>query len=151
MKCKLVGAVVFLLALFLSLSPAYAGSGTVTVTLLPAEVQATARWNATIPGVDPACPGAPCQVSGATHTFNWGGAGAKNVTIILNDVPGWIIPDTSGVHGLPNGGSLNLSYTYVADPAAKGSVSVTITPAGAIADGAQWRVDGGAWQNSGAT
>jgi len=151
MKCKLVGAVVVMLALFLSLSPAYAGSGTVTVTLLPAGVQATARWNASIPGVDPACPGVPCQISGATHTFNWGGGGAKNVSITLNDVPGWVTPDFSGVHGLPNGGSLNLSYTYTLAPVPTGSVSVTINPAGAVAAGAQWSVDGGAWQNSGAT
>lgn len=32
-----------------------------------------------------------------------------------------------------------------------GSVKVTISPASAVSDGAQWRVDGGAWQNSGAT
>jgi uncharacterized repeat protein (TIGR02543 family) len=31
------------------------------------------------------------------------------------------------------------------------SLQVTITPAGAITAGAQWQVDGGAWQNSGAT
>jgi len=32
-----------------------------------------------------------------------------------------------------------------------GSLQVTLAPAGAISAGAQWRVDGGAWQNSGAT
>lgn len=32
-----------------------------------------------------------------------------------------------------------------------GSVQVTIDPAGAVTAGAQWRVDSGAWQNSGAT
>ena len=35
--------------------------------------------------------------------------------------------------------------------AATGSLQVTISPAGAVNAGAQWRVDGGAWQNSGAT
>ena len=32
-----------------------------------------------------------------------------------------------------------------------GSVQVTISPAGAVTAGAQWSVDGGTWQNSGAT
>jgi len=32
-----------------------------------------------------------------------------------------------------------------------GTVTVTISPAGAIADGAQWAIDGGAWNNSGVT
>ena len=32
-----------------------------------------------------------------------------------------------------------------------GSISVTLSPQGAIDSGAQWRVDGGSWQNSGAT
>ena len=32
-----------------------------------------------------------------------------------------------------------------------GSLQVTISPQGAIDAGAQWRVEGGAWQNSGNT
>jgi serine protease len=36
-------------------------------------------------------------------------------------------------------------------PADKGSLSITLTPAEAIAVGAQWRVNGSAWQDSGAT
>ncbi len=36
-------------------------------------------------------------------------------------------------------------------PKKQGSVLVTINPADAVTDGAQWRLDGGAWQNSGAT
>jgi PKD repeat protein len=32
-----------------------------------------------------------------------------------------------------------------------GSLQVALAPAGAVSDGAQWQVDGGAWQNSGAT
>lgn len=34
---------------------------------------------------------------------------------------------------------------------AVGSLQVTISPAAAVSGGAQWRVDGGSWQNSGAT
>ena len=41
------------------------------------------------------------------------------------------------------------SFTTVAAPT--GSLCVTLAPAQAVADGAQWRVDGGAWQNSAAT
>ena len=32
-----------------------------------------------------------------------------------------------------------------------GSLTVTITPSGAVSAGAQWRVDGGTWRNSGYT
>jgi len=54
----------------------------------------------------------------------------------------------------------NLYYDNVADlcgfylqPVVSlgGSLQVTITPAGAVSAGAQWRVDNGSWQNSGAT
>src|SRR5205085_4424144 len=41
------------------------------------------------------------------------------------------------------------SGSYVAIPQT-GSLQVTIAPAGALSAGAQWQVDGGAWQNSGA-
>ncbi len=33
----------------------------------------------------------------------------------------------------------------------RGTLSVTLSPAGAVSDGAKWRVDGGVWQDSGAT
>ncbi len=36
-------------------------------------------------------------------------------------------------------------------PASTGSVTATLAPAGAVTAGAQWRVNGGAWQNSGST
>ena len=31
-----------------------------------------------------------------------------------------------------------------------GAIQVTITPTGAVSAGAQWQIDNGAWQNSGA-
>lgn len=46
--------------------------------------------------------------------------------------------------------TLSLTRTYVAITAV-GSVKVTITPAAAIAAGAQWQVDDGGWINSGVT
>ena len=47
-----------------------------------------------------------------------------------------------------NGLASTVYGTYVAGTA---SATVTLLPAGALADGAQWRVDGGAWQASGST
>jgi len=38
-----------------------------------------------------------------------------------------------------------------ASPGPTGSLQVTITPTAAVSAGAQWQVDGGTWQNSGAT
>jgi len=46
-------------------------------------------------------------------------------------------------------GSFSISGTT--PPVQAGSLQVTVTPAGAITAGAQWQVDGGVWQNSGAT
>ncbi|MBF0292065.1 MAG: VCBS repeat-containing protein [Nitrospinae bacterium] len=44
--------------------------------------------------------------------------------------------------------SCSVSFTFTPQV---GSLTVTISPAGAITAGAMWRVDGGAWQASGAT
>lgn len=41
--------------------------------------------------------------------------------------------------------------TVTGDYTQTGSVPVTIDPAGAMTAGAQWRLNSGAWQNSGAT
>jgi hypothetical protein len=50
---------------------------------------------------------------------------------------------------LPDNGYLELiSGTYTSW---RGALQVTINPSGAVSAGAQWRVDGGAWQNNGAT
>ena len=45
-----------------------------------------------------------------------------------------------------NSGQTN---TVTANYVVLGSLQVTINPAGAVSAGAQWQVDGGAWQNSG--
>lgn len=42
-------------------------------------------------------------------------------------------------------------YKNESCPASTGSLVVNISPSGATSAGAQWRVDGGGWQNSGAT
>jgi hypothetical protein len=48
-------------------------------------------------------------------------------------------------------GNANNTFTLKYYKAIAGSLQVTLGPAGAISAGAQWNVDGGAWQNSGAT
>ena len=52
---------------------------------------------------------------------------------------GFATPTWNGYPALPYSGSL------------LGSLQVTLAPAGAVSSGAQWQVDGGAWQSSGAT
>jgi hypothetical protein len=52
---------------------------------------------------------------------------------------GFTTPAWNGYPALPYSGSL------------LGSLQVTLAPAGAVSAGAQWQVDGGAWQSSGAT
>lgn len=60
--------------------------------------------------------------------------------------------DAPGVDDKTGAGRVNAHNAVLAVTAgtAKGSVSVTILPHAAILAGAQWRVDGGAWQNSAA-
>jgi len=65
--------------------------------------------------------------------------------IQYTDVEGWLTPPeelfTIAAHE-----DLYLVRTYALD---QGTLAVNIYPAEAIAAGAQWRLDGGAWQNSG--
>lgn len=71
----------------------------------------------------------------------------------------WSNPDvnytarTTGAANANNTLSLNNTVSVVANwrSSTSGSLTVTILPAGAVTAGAQWRVDGGAWQASGAT
>ena len=53
--------------------------------------------------------------------------------------------------GLWVGGLMLVTAICQAQAATSGSLQVTLVPAGAITAGAQWNVDGGVWQNSGAT
>ena len=63
--------------------------------------------------------------------------GDNTITITATDAAG-------------NAGSVNIATTSL-DNSNSGSVSVTITPQGAVDQGAQWRVNGGAWRNGGVT
>jgi hypothetical protein len=65
-------------------------------------------------------------------------------TIGYLTVTGYITP-TSQTLNINPGGTTNIVATYIA----LGAVTVNINPTNAVAGGARWALDGGAWQNSG--
>ena len=113
-----------------------AGTGDLTVTLLPAgAVTAGAKWS-----VDG---GVTWQVSGATVS----GLALGTQTVSFNTISGWTSPP-SQIVTITQGGTATAIGTYVQQT---GSLKITLLPSSAVSAGAQWNVDGGAWQNSGAT
>ncbi len=120
-----------------SLSGAYVQqAGSLTVTISPAgAVSAGATWN-----VD----GGGWQVSGTTVS---GITVGSHTVAFNNNVAGWTTP-SSQTANITTGTTASLSGAYVQQT---GSIMVTISPAGAVADGAMWNVDGGSWQASGTT
>ena len=110
--------------------------GSVQVTIAPAgAISAGAQWQVN---------GGAFQNSGATV----GNLTVGNHTVSFKPVSGWTTPSSQTVSVTANN-TTTTTGTYVAIPQT-GSVQVTIAPAGAISAGAQWQVDGGAFQNSGA-
>mgnify|MGYP000847785038 CR=1 FL=1 len=109
--------------------------GSLMVTIIPQEaVTAGAQWRIS---------GSSWQPSGATMP----GVPVGAQTVEFKDVPGW---------GKPANINVTIEDSKVASAKGEytrqfGSLQVTITPQAAINAGAQWRVDGGAWQGSGAT
>ncbi len=76
-----------------------------------------------------------------------GNIAAGSGTVLFKDIPGWIKP--TEVRVTISGGQLTTaSATY---REILGAVQVTITPAAAATAGARWRLDGGAWTESGVT
>ncbi len=112
-------------------------TGSLTVTIEPAAaVTAGAQWQ-----VDDG----PMQNSGASIT----GLPVGSHTVAFKVVSGYITPASQDI-------SVNANETATATgvyaaTAETGSLSVTIEPADAVTAGAQWQVDGGPMQNSGAT
>jgi hypothetical protein len=109
--------------------------GSLQVTLAPAgAVSAGAQWQ-----VD----GGVWQNSGATVS----GLMVGNHTVAFSALTGWITPANQAVavSAYQTNSALGTYVPLI------GSLRVTISPVGAIGAGAQWEVDGGAWQNSGAT
>ncbi|MGO8838623.1 MAG: glycoside hydrolase family 44 protein [Limisphaerales bacterium] len=110
------------------------GVGSLQVTITPAgAVSAGAQWQ-----VD----GGALQNSGATVANLSEGIH----TVSFSTVSGWITPASQTVTI-----SMNHTSTISANYSPAGSLQVTLSPAGAVSSGALWQVDGGAFQNSGAT
>ncbi len=110
-------------------------AGSLTVTLQPSTAVADGRWS--IDG------GAIWRTSGSTLS------GLTNGTYVLTfqDVASHTTPVDQSV--VISGGAVSRTGTYVAQV---GDLTVNLSPAAAVAAGAQWSVDGGAtWYNSGAT
>jgi hypothetical protein len=113
-------------------------TGALQVTLSPAAaVTAGAQWR-----VD----GGAWQNSGATVS----GLSAGAHELSFKAITGWQTPATRSVT-ITAGQTLQQAVTYTATSPTTGALQVTLSPAAAVTAGAQWRVDGGAWQNSGAT
>ena len=98
----------------------------------PGAVSAGARWQ-----VD----GGAWQNSGATVYL----ASPGGHTVSFSTVSGWTAPASQAVT-VNAGQTTTTTGTYVK---IVGSLQVTITPSGAVAAGAEWQVDGGAWRQSG--
>ena len=110
-------------------------TGNLQVTLGPSgAVSAGAQWN-----VD----GGGWQNSGATVT----GLSVGSHTVNYKSITGWNAPSSESVT-INNGLTTSISRNYTQQT---GNLQVTLGPSGAVSAGAQWNVDGGGWQNSGAT
>ena len=119
------------------LTRSYYGVGSLQVNITPAEaVAAGAKWRRV--GTT------PWLSSGATET----GLVATQWEIEYKDVADWTRP-ANQTPVLVNGQTTQVSGVYLRHT---GTLRVTLTPAGAIAVGAAWSIDGGAnWQASGAS
>jgi subtilisin-like proprotein convertase family protein len=110
-------------------------TGSLKVDISPAgAVTAGAKWS-----VD----GGALQNSGDTVT----GLAIGDHAVSFSSVTDWDTP-ADQIVTIEENTLTTRSGTYVQHT---GSLKVDITPAGAVTDGAKWRVDGGALQNSGAT
>ena len=109
-------------------------AGSIVVTISPqAAADAGAEWS-----VDSGA----LQTSGATVSD----LGVGQHTVTFSDVSGWTTPGSQNV-SISDGQTASVSGTYVQQA---GSLTVAISPQGAIDAGAEWNVDGGSWQSSGA-
>jgi hypothetical protein len=112
-------------------------AGSLQVALSPAAaVAAGAQWQ---------LDGGPWQTSGTTIN----GLAVGNHTVGFNSVSGWASPASQTVSVVASQTN-SAAGVYVA-LAQTGSLQISLSPADAVRAGAQWRVYGGAWQNSGAT
>ncbi len=112
--------------------------GSLTVTISPSAARdAGAQWR-----VD----GGSYRNSGSTV----GGLSEGSHTVSYKAISGWTTPSNQRVD-VRNSRTTSTSATYVRTTQTTGSLQVNLLPAGAVSAGAQWSVDGGDMQNSGAT
>ncbi|MFZ0932215.1 MAG: choice-of-anchor tandem repeat GloVer-containing protein [Syntrophobacteraceae bacterium] len=110
-------------------------AGSLTVTISPdAAASAGAMWS-----VD----GGAWQTSGATVS----NLSVGSHTVAFNNITGWTTP-AGQTANITNAQTTSLGGAYTQQT---GSLTVTISPAGAVTEGAMWNVDGGSWQRSGTT
>lgn len=85
---------------------------------------------------------------------DWVNAGAKTdltpgkYKVEYKEVAGWTTPQTQEVEVIV-GQNAQITGTYTGVEAKKGTIQVAASPVAAASAGAQWRLDGGAWQTSG--
>jgi len=113
------------------------GSGSLQVTISPqGAINAGAQWQ-----VD----GGPWLSSGATTNLLVG-----SYTVSFSAISGWTTPSSQLV-SITSSSTATATGTYSAIPQTQtGALEVTIDPPAVVGDGAEWQVDGGAWQSSGA-
>ncbi len=113
-----------------------ATNGSLKVTISPAgAISGGAQWQ-----VD----GGPFRNSGAVVTNLSGGTHVVSFT----SLPGFVKPADQLTTIVSRTGTNLVTGVYIPNP---GAVQVTLSPAGAVTDGAQWQVDGGTFLSSGAT
>ncbi|MCI5219633.1 MAG: hypothetical protein D3914_10725, partial [Candidatus Electrothrix sp. LOE2] len=106
-------------------------TGSIRVTISPSEaVNAGAQWRTVTP-------------SGSNTWRDSGeiesGHPAGSLTVEFKDVFGWMTPAETSVNVVA-GTTKSTSGTYTQDSPTTGSVQVTITPAEAVAAGAEWKI-----------
>lgn len=91
-----------------------------------------------------------------TTDTNWRNSGdiasgliPGQLVVQFKGVTGWIAPSNQ-TQTITAGQSTSLTGTYT-NQEQTGSLMVTVAPQGAIDAGAQWNIDGGAWNDSGTT
>jgi hypothetical protein len=108
--------------------------GNLQITIVPSEaISDGAHWN-----VD----GGEWQDSETIIT----GLTAGSHTVNYESIIGWFTPASQSIT-IKRGATTFISQNYTPLP---GNLKITLGSSEAISDGAQWNVDGGAWQNSGA-
>lgn len=116
-------------------TPPPANQGSLIVTLLPEETLKTgAQWR--LAGKEWANAGVKANLSPGKYKVEY------------KEVAGWTTPQILEVE-IVSGQNAQVTGTYTAVAAKKGFLVVTAKPVVAASAGAQWRLDGGAWQSSG--